>query len=570
MEGLPDQGYGAYRHPANWALELEPLSLSDMFERAAEAKPRAPLIDFFGRKFSYAEIAGLARRVATGLAAVGIRPGDRVGLYLPNVPHYVVAYYGALRLGAIVVNLSPLASLEEIRHQIGDSGARLIFTLETTRLLPQAVSLLGTSALERLVIGSVSSALSPSRAMLYRLFRRAEIAIAPSDARVMTFKALTANDGTVPKIGVDPEREVAVLQYSGGTTGQPKAAMLTHQALTANARQIDAADPYSPSRGEGEDDRVIGALPLFHIFAHSCVLNRTVVAGGEMVLLPRFEPAEVIAAIERTRATKMPGVPSMYQALLDHPGLRKADLSSLRLCISGGMALPQSLKERFEQRTGSLLVEGYGLTEGGMLCANPVDALNKPGTVGQPLPRTRIALVDREAPERDPEPGEAGEIIVQGPQIMQGYWRDAEAAPFVERKGIRWLRSGDVGMIDADGYVRIVDRLKDIISVEGVKVFPSQIEAILSRHPAVSEVLVIGVADHASGEIPQAFVTLIGGSATTAGELKAWLNPQLGRHEQVRSVELRESLPRTMVGKLNRRALIELEEVPPPSRRGAA
>ena len=392
----------ATRRIGRWTLE--PLSLPDMFERAAGQWPNAPLIDFFGRKFSYAEIADLARRVATGLAGLGIRSGDRVGLYLPNVPYYVAAYFGALRLGAVLVNLSPLGSQEEIREQVDDSGVRLIFTLDAASLLPQAMALLGAGPLERVVVGSVARVLPKGRGLLYHLAHRSERAAVPVNPRVTPFPVLVANDGTVPRIGVDPERDVALLQYSGGTTDEPRAAMLTHNALTANARQIDAADPYSPSRGRGDVDRVLGALPLFHIFANICVLNRTVVAGGEMVLLPRFEPGEVIAAIERTRATKMPGVPNMYQALLDHPAMRKADLSSLRLCISGGAALPAALKERFERETGALLVEGYGLTEGGMLCANPVAALNKSGTMGQPLPATRVALVDREIRPGIPSP----------------------------------------------------------------------------------------------------------------------------------------------------------------------
>lgn len=572
MEGSPVLEVGAYRHPANWALDLEPLSLPDMFERVVAQRPHAPLIDFFGRKFSYGEVADLARRVATGLAGLGIRPGDRVGLYLPNVPYYVIAYYGALRLGAVVVNLSPLGSQEEIRQQVDDSGVRLIFTVDTVALLPRAMELLGSGALERLVVGSVARLLPLGRGLLYRLIHSRERAVLPVSDRIMPFYGLVANDGTMPRIDVDAERDVALFQYSGGTTDEPKAAMLTHQALTANARQIDAADPYSPSRGQGDTDRVLGALPLFHIFANSCVLNRTVAAGGEMVLLPRFEPGEVIAAIERTRATKMPGVPTMYQALLDHPAAAKADLSSLRLCISGGSALPPQLKKRFERETGALLVEGYGMTEGGMLCANPVDALNKPGTMGQPLPGTYVALVDREDPGRDPPPGEPGEIVVAGPQIMWGYWRRPEGESFVQRDGRRWLRTGDIGTIDADGYVRIVDRIKEIISVGEIKVFPSQIEAILCRHPAVSEAMVMGVPAPAPGlgECPKAFVTLVGDAATTGRELKVWLNQQLGRHEQVSGVEVRESLPRTMVGKLSRRALAEEERLRGISRLGAA
>jgi long-chain acyl-CoA synthetase len=558
MEAAVKQKTGVYRHPADWALDFAPLSLTDMFERAVETAPDAPMLDFLGRKFTYIEMAHLVRRVATGLAVAGIRPGDRVGLYLPNVPQYVAAYFGALRLGAVLVNLSPLCSAEDLRHQVRDSGTRLLITVSSTSLLTQAVALLEGAGLERVVAGSLAGTLPARHALLYKLFRRDAMSALPTDDRVSTFQALIDNDGTMPKVGVDPEQDVALLQYSGGTTGRPKGAMLTHQALSANARQIVAVDPFSRALGGG-GERTVGALPLFHIFGLSCVLNRTVADSGEMVLLPHFDPREVVAAVKRTQATNLPGVPTMYQALLDYPGLERTSLSSLRTCISGGAALPASLKQRFEERTGVLLVEGYGLTEGGILCSNPVAGDGKPGTVGQPLPASRVALVHRDDPARDPLPGEAGEIIVRGPQMMRGYWRDRDAPPFVEREGLRWLRTGDLGTIDAEGYVRIVDRLKDMISVGGIKVFPSQVEAILCRHPAVAEALVIGIPDERWGELPKAFVTLHSEAATTGDDLLAWLNPRLGRHERVTALEVRASLPRTEVGKLSRRALMAQE-----------
>jgi len=548
----------AYRHPGPWERTFPPLTLIEMFERTARAAPDAMLIHFMGRRYSYGETLETANRVACGLARLGIGKGDQVGLFLPNVPHYVAAYYGALKAGATLVNFSPLYTPAELEAQVEDSGTRLLFTLSARALLPAAIEVLNNSCLERLVVGSVAGALPASQSILYRLFKRREIAARPHDDRIAPFSALIANDGDCPAIEI-AAGDLALLQYTGGTTGTPKGAMLTHQNLSANARQVDALDP----KPEAED-RILGVLPLFHVFANTCVLNRTIANGGAMVLLPRFDAGQVLAAIARLRATALIGVPTMYQALLDHPGIAKADLSSLRACISGGAPMPAELKRRFEETTGARLIEGYGLTESaGVVSTNPYEGLSKEGTIGQPIPGTRVALVDKEDPSRPAPDGEPGEIIVSGPQVMEGYWNrpDADADAFVDG----WLRTGDVGLIDADGYIRIVDRLKDMIAVSGFKVFPSQIEALLYRHPDVREAIVIGIPDPYAGERPKAFVTLNEGAAATGAALMEWLNLQVGKHERVAAVEVRTSLPRTPIGKLSRKEL-EVEEaakIPP-------
>jgi long-chain acyl-CoA synthetase len=545
----------AYRHPAAWDTAFPPLSLVDMFERSAAQKGEAPLIDFLGRRYSYRETMEGANRVACGLAKLGYGPGDRIGLFLPNVPHYVAAYYGALKLGATVVNFSPLYTAAELAHQVADSGTRVLFTLSASALLPTAVNVLTDSLLERLIVGSVAGALPPAKSLLYRLFKRSEVAARPDDPRITAFSTLMANDGACATPPIDPERDVALIQYTGGTTGVPKGAMLTHQNLSANARQIDGLDPHPAG-----DDRIIGVLPLFHVFANTCVLNRTVLNGGTMVLLPRFDAAQCLAAIARTKATALPGVPTMYRALLDHPKLADTDFSSLRVCISGGAPLPAELKQRFEGATDAILVEGYGLSESsGVLTVNPYEGGGKAGTIGQPIPATRLKLVNKDDPARPAPNGEPGEIVAAGPQIMCGYWNrpDADAGTFLtDEHDVRWLRTGDVGTIDADGFVRIVDRLKDMIAVSGFKVFPSQIEAILYRHPAVKECLVIGLPDPYRGEHPRAYVVLEEDAAHTGEALTAWLNPQLGRHERVDTVVVRDSLPKTMIGKLSRKDLV--------------
>ncbi len=544
-----------FRHPVGWEMELPPRSMVDLFEESVRAHGPAPLIDFMGRRYSYAETKNGADRVACGLAALGYGPGDRIGLFLPNVPHYLAAYYGILKLGATVVNFSPLYTPAELAHQVADSGTRLLFTMSATALLPTALKVLETSALERLVVGSIAGALPGPKSIAYRLFRRRDVAPRPADPRITPFSALIANDGGCASPAIDVDRDVALIQYTGGTTGSPTGAMLTHANLAANARQVASLDPHR----EGPD-RILGVLPLFHVFANTCVLNRTVVTGGEIVMLPRFDAGQVLAALERTAATSLPGVPTMYQALLDHPRTPRTDFSSLRVCISGGAPLAAELKERFRAVTGAALVEGYGLSESsGVVSCNPYEGEGRARTIGQPIPRTRVSLVDKEDPSRPPPAGEPGELVIAGPQIMLGYWNrpDADAEVFVDDPdGTRWLRTGDVGVIDPDGFVRIVDRLKDMIAVSGFKVFPSQIEAVLHHHPAVKEALVIGLPDAYRGEHPRAYVTLMDDAAADGAALRDWLNPQLGRHERVDAVVVRESLPKTMIGKLSRKDLI--------------
>ena len=539
-----------YRHPTAWDQPFAPLSLPDMLAASVGRRGEAPMLDFMGRQFSYDEVAQGARRVAHGLQQRGIGKGSRVGLFLPNVPHYVAAYYGALAAGATVVNFSPLYTIAELEAQVEDSGTDTLFTISAAALLPTALKVLDGSSLRQLVVGSVAGGLPHAKSILYRLFKRSEVAPFPDDPRVIRFSALTDNDGRPDPVAIDPERDIALIQYTGGTTGTPKGAKLTHQNLTANARQVNLIDP-----DHDADDRILGVLPFFHVFANTCVLNRTILNGGTITMLPRFDAKAALEAITRTRTTALPGVPTMYQALLDHPDLARTDFSSLRVCISGGAPMPVELREKFIAATGASLVEGYGLTESsGVVATNPYNGPVKPGTIGQPIPATRIRLLDKEDPSRDAPAGEPGELAVKGPQIMQGYWNrpEADADSFTADD---WLRTGDVAVIDEDGYIRIVDRLKDMIAVGGFKVYPSVIEAHLYEHPAVKEAIVLGVPDPYRGETPKAFVTLEDGFQVTGEELANWLNPQLGKHERVSAVEVRESLPKTMIGKLDRKAL---------------
>ena len=554
----------AYHHPTPLETRFAPMSLPAMLERSVRAAPDAPFLHFLGRTYSYKQIFGQAQAFALGLTEMGIQKGDRVGLFLPNVPIYAAAYYGAMMAGAVVVNFSPLYSVEELSWQVGDSGTRVLVTLDVPELYKTAKKVLEGSALETLVVGSLAEMLPWYKGAALKLLKRGQIADVAYGGEGQPIRRWTEMqsdwaytlwlEGRVfPLPEVTPD-DLALLQYTGGTTGRPKGAMLGHDQLSINAQQVAAINPF----GNASSEVFMGALPFFHVFANTALLNHACVTGASIAMVPRFETKQVLQTIQKYRCTGFPGVPTMFQAMLDHPDLAKTDLSSLKVCISGGAPMPGPVHVRFEEATGVRLVEGYGLTESaGVVSANPYDGTRKRGTIGQLVPGTEIILLDKENPENLAPEGEPGELAVHGPQVMRGYWNhpEADAGCFVERDGKRYLRTGDVARIDDEGFLEIVDRIKDMISVGGFKVFPSVVEDVILEHPAVKEALVIGVPDEYRGEVPRAYVTLIEDGSATGEGLADWLNARIGKHERVDQVVVRESLPKTMIGKLDRKAL---------------
>lgn len=542
----------AYHHPVPLDTTFAPASLPALLERTLAMNPQAPFLHFLGRTYSYADIHKQARAFAAGLQALGIAKGDRVGLFLPNVPIYAAAYYGAMMAGAVVVNFSPLYSVEELSWQVGDSGTRVLVTVDVPELYKTASKVLGASALETLVVGSLADMLPWYKGIALKLLKRAQIADVAYGESVRSWAEMTPDRAPAP-VDVTPA-DLALLQYTGGTTGRPKGAMLGHDQLSVNAQQVAALNPF----GNASSEVFMGALPFFHVFANTALLNHAMVTGGSIAMVPRFETKQVLATIQKYRCTGFPGVPTMFQAILDHPDLAKTDLSTLKVCISGGAPMPGPVHVRFEETTGVRLVEGYGLTESsGVVSANPYDGTRKRGTIGQLVPGTEVVLLDKEDPTKLAPEGEPGELAVHGPQVMRGYWNrpESDADSFVERDGKRYLRTGDVARIDADGFLEIVDRIKDMIAVGGFKVFPSVVEDVILEHPAVKEALVIGVPEEYRGEVPRAYVTLNEGATATAEELATWLNAKIGKHERVDRVVVRESLPKTMIGKLDRKTL---------------
>ncbi|OBV10728.1 AMP-binding protein [Erythrobacter dokdonensis] len=541
-----------YHHPIPKDTRFEPMSLPEMFARTVRADPQAPFLHFLGRTYSYGEILRDAQRFAAGLQALGIAKGDRVGLFLPNVPIYAAAYYGAMMAGAIVVNFSPLYSVEELSWQVADSGTRVLVTLDVPELYKTAHKVLDASDLETLVVGSLADMLPWYKGLALKLLKRSQIADVAYGPAIRSWADMTPDKAPAP-VDVTPA-DLALLQYTGGTTGRPKGAMLGHDQLSVNAQQVAALNPF----GDARHEVFMGALPFFHVFANTALLNHAMVSGAAIAMVPRFETKQVLETIQRYKCTGFPGVPTMFQAILDYPALGEYDLSSLKVCISGGAPMPGPVHVRFEEVTGVRLVEGYGLTESaGVVSANPYEGTRKRGTIGQLVPGTAVILLDKEDPASLAPEGEPGELAVCGPQVMRGYWNrpETDADTFVERDGKRYLRTGDVARIDADGFLEIVDRIKDMIAVGGFKVFPSVVEDVILEHPAVKEALVIGVPEEYRGEVPRAYVTLHDGASATAEELRDWLNAKIGKHERVDAVVIRADLPKTIIGKLDRKTL---------------
>jgi long-chain acyl-CoA synthetase len=542
----------AYPKDIDWGMAFEPALLTSLLDAAVSAHGSRPCTYFMGKRLSFAEIGGLSDRAAKGLQALGVGEGVKVGLLMPNCPAFVIFYNGILKAGGTVVNFNPLYSQEELEAQARDSDTRIMVTLDLAATFDKVEALLASGALDKAVAASFAALLPKLKAVGMKLRRGqklAQIASSREKAKIVAEQDMLANDGAYrkPTIATDA---IAVLQYTGGTTGTPKGAMLSHANLSINVQQVTAWWGRSSEKG----DRVLGVLPLFHVFAMTTVMNFGVSQGMEMILLPRFELIEALKLIAKLKPTMMPGVPTLYNAMIRHSRIRDFDLTSLEFCISGGAGLPIEVKRGFEAISGCKLAEGYGLSETSPVAAcNPHDRPPKEGSIGLPLPGTEFSIRSLEDPSVEVEWGEAGEICIAGPQVMAGYWNKPEETEnaFVGR----FFRTGDVGYMDEEGFIFIVDRIKDMINASGFKIYPRRIEDVLYEHPAVEEVTVIGIPDAYRGEAPKAFVKLKEGERATEAELLEFLRPRLSKIELPAEIEFRDSLPKTMVGKHSKKEL---------------
>ncbi len=527
-------------------------AVHDLLWASATNYPDRVCVDFLGKTHSYQEMANLADHIAHALQERGLTKGDRVGIMLPNCHYFVAFYYGILKAGGVVVNFNPLQSERDVLAQAGDADCFAMVTLDLVATLPKALACLRAGHAGHLIVCAMTEGLDFAKRLLFPMLKGKELADIPTDPGVILFRDLIKAEGTPKHVAINPEDDLAVLQYTGGTTGQPKGAMLTHGNLSANTDQLTRWYPAWKPGGEV----MLGVLPLFHVFAMTVVMNGAVAKGASMVLLPKFDPKMVFASLKRTKPTLFPGVPALFQSLAKSPKAKL--LQSVKLCISGGAALPLAVKQEFEQISGAILIEGYGLTEASPVThCNPVMADGRTGTIGRPLPGTSFCLRDKDDPSKLVGPGEAGELCIKGPQVMKGYWKRPEdtKASFVDG----WLRTGDVAVVDEEGYASIIDRIKDLIIVSGFNVYPRMIEDAIQAFDEVEAVTVIGVPDQARGEVPKAFIKLREGILGDFEKLKSdmlqRLREELEPHQMPRTLEFRDELPRTMVGKLSKKEL---------------
>ena len=526
-------------------IQVPDIPLWRFLEESARRFPQNVALEFLGKTLSYQELWGRARRVAQGLKDLGVRPGDRVAIMLPNSPQFVIAFYGTLLAGGVGVNTNPMYTPRELHHQLRDAGARFLVILD--QLLPRYLEVKGEVPVEKVVRTGIQDYLPFPKNLLYPLLLRRK-GEAPKALEGLPWRAFL-RPGTPRPVPLDLD-DLALLQYTGGTTGLAKGAMLTHRNLSANALQVRA---WIPDFREGEEV-VLGAIPFFHVYGMTVAMNYGLFSGYKIVLLPRPEIKAIVEAIEKHQVTHFPGVPTLYVAFNNFPGIEKRNVKSIRICLSGAAPLPVEVAKRFEELTGARLIEGYGLSEASPVThSNPVLGLIKKGSIGMPFPGVDAKVVDEEGKELPP--GEVGELAVKGPNVMKGYWNRPEETQKTLKDG--WLFTGDLAKMDEDGYFYIVDRKKDMIIAGGYNIYPREVEEVLYQHEAVQEAAVVGVPDPYRGETVAAFLVLKPEYQGKVSEkdIERFCRQNLAAYKVPRIIQFRESLPKSSVGKILKREL---------------
>jgi len=540
-----------YPRAVDWLLDIPARPVHALLDDAVAAFAARPFLDFLGSRQTYVQAARLIARAALGFQRLGVRKGTKVGLLLPNSPYSVICYFAILKAGGTVVNYDPLCAEQPFLRQVEDSETEIVVTLDVTSLYAKVAAALGKTCLRRVIICHMARALPFPKNMMFRVTNWREIAKPLQRSGHVFFADLIDNDGAYETVETAPLSDVAIIQYTGGTTGEPRGVMLSHQNVYANTRQIRAWF----TRAEPGQERLLAIIPFSHSFGMTAVMNFATSLGGELIILPRFNLKQTLQAIERKRMTILVGVPTLFQAINQYPDIERYDLSSLKIYISGGDSLPRQVQSQFVELTGCDLAEGYGLTECApvVTCSNPLEGIDRPGSCGLPLPRTTVDIVSLENPLTVLPTGERGEICVSGPQVMLGYWQESKATRNCLIEGR--LHTGDLGWMDDDGFLYFVDRLKEVISVHGYKVYPRNVEDAIRQHPAVIDVAVIGVADPVRGQTPKAYVVLAEGIELDEDGLHAFLVDKLSPPEIPRVVEFRNKLPRSAAGKVLKRAI---------------
>jgi len=547
-----------YPEGLSWHAAILRKPLFHVFDQALTKYPDNDLCDFQGKAFTYRQIGRYVDRIAEGLQKMGVKKGVKVGLFLPNTPYFIMFFYGILKTGATVVNYNPLYVERELAHQIEDSETDVMVTIDLKFLMDKTERMLATTRLKKIVVCPMTDILPFPKNLLYPWVKAGDIAKAPADGRHVLFKDLIDNRGRPEPAIVDADNDIAVLQYTGGTTGTPKGAMLSHGNLYANVQQLI----YWVKCIEPGKDTMLGVLPFFHVFAMTVVMNSSIWAGMKIILHPKFVLDDILESIKKHRPGFFPAVPAIFSAIATSPKVRSIDFSCLKFCMSGGAPLPGDVKRLFEEKTGCpQFGEGYGLTETSPVATfSPSNGRIKNGSVGMPLPGTIVEIVSRDDGVTVLPSGEKGEVCISGPQVMKGYFHKPEETAEVLKNGR--LHTGDVGYLDDEGYLFLVDRIKDMIVVRGYKVYPHFVEEAIYRHPSVEECIVAGVPDVERGETVWAWVKPRAGRTLSEDDLKKFLEDKISPIEMPRRIMIRDTpLPKTAVGKLSKKDLLEQEGI---------
>ncbi|MCB9989951.1 MAG: long-chain fatty acid--CoA ligase [Rhodospirillales bacterium] len=550
------QWLASYPADVSWDQEIPVCPVYDILDQTCRTFAAAPAFDFLDKKWNWGQVGDLVNRMAKGLQNEGVGKGTKVGLFLPNSPYFLISYYAVMKAGGTVVNFNPLYAPRELQHQIEDSETDFMITLDLKMLYDKMHEMLHDTRLKKLVICSFTDILPFPKNILFRLAKGKELARLMHPERYVLFKDLINNNGKPDPVEIDPVNDIAVLQYTGGTTGVPKGAMLTHANVVANVEQAVLWF----HKAEKGKEKMMGVLPFFHVFAMTAVMNMAVRCAFEIIALPRFDLDQALKVIAKKKPHYFPAVPAIYNAINNHPKLDSFDLKSLKYCISGGAPLPVEVKKAFEKNTGCVVVEGYGLTETSpVVCANPIEGENKPGSIGQPMPGTIVTLLDPEDGKTPVAMGEPGELCVRGPQVMKGYYNRPDDTADTITDG--FLHTGDIAHMDKEGYFFIVDRIKDLIITNGYNVYPRHVEEAIYLHPNVEECIVAGLPDKARGEIVKAWIKPRQGRELTAEDIRIFLKDKISKIEIPRQIEIRsEPLPKTMIGKLSRKDILAEEQ----------
>jgi long-chain acyl-CoA synthetase len=547
LRHYPEEVAPTYEYPKH--------NLARLLVDSAHKYPDRPALYFLGKTMRYQEVLDASYRFAHVLKELGVCQGDRVSIMLPNCPSAIIAYFGTLMMGGIVVMTNPLYMERELVHQLSDSGAEVIVTLDL--LFNRVQKAKAQTPIRHVIVTSIKDYLPFPKNVLYPIKMKkdgAKLDVAYGEG-VYAFKKLLRDAPSKPLcVEADADTDIALLQYTGGTTGVSKGVMLTHSNLIANTYQTTKWC-YRIQMGA---ERFLGAIPIFHVFGLTVLLNQSMLQAGMLILIPKFDIDLILDTINKMKPTIFPGAPTMYIAIINHKRVKEVDISSINVCVSGSAPLPLEVQERFEALTGGKLIEGYGLTETSPVThANPIWGYRKIGSIGVPLPDTAAKVVDVNSGEELPI-GEIGELLIKGPQVMKGYWQREHETAMTIRDG--WLYTGDMGRMDEDGFFSIVDRKKDLIIAGGYNIYPREIEEVLFEHPAILEATIVGVPDEYRGETVKAFVVLKPGMTLTDKELELWCRERLAAFKVPRKVEFRQSLPKTMIGKVLRRQLLEEEK----------